>query len=49
MGLAHSLGVDKRLAPTARQKTVDPTLSFGQGAMASGRHLLSNSQCQEGG
>lgn len=45
-GLAHILRVDKRLAPTARHKSVDPTLFYGQGAAASGRHLLSNSQCR---
>lgn len=49
VGLAHSLGADKCLAPTTRHKSVDPTLFFGQGAAASGRHLLSNSRCQRGG
>lgn len=44
--LAHILGVDKCLAPTARHRSVDPTLFYGQGATASGRHLLSNSQCR---
>lgn len=45
-GLAHILGVDEHLAPTARRKSADPTLFYGQGAAASGRHLLSNSQCR---
>lgn len=49
VGLAHSLGAGKRLAPTARHKSVDPTLFFGQAAAASGHHLLSNSQCRRGG
>lgn len=46
VGLLHSLGKDERLAPTARHKNVDPALSFDQGGVASGLHLLSNSPCQ---